>query len=251
MTQTDITALARLMPLPPLTVEGCEALRFFGDRSNTKLMKLLRSGRLAASPDRAWSADRAALAAFYGCEKPDHFMATRPFNWFHASELQVTKGLATLLDEPGSQRLARIAAFLSVLPLPTGRNWSEKLHWAEIEAEARAGRARIDLLIRARGPDGLVGAVIEAKFEHHAAGNPFADYESAAAQLDLDRRNCAFLILAPQQTRSMVSLLEDSGNPWNFISWHRLFLALAKIESPQWDSEDFKRFRKTVFLRSI
>jgi hypothetical protein len=105
----------------------------------------------------------------------------------------------------------------------------------------------VDILIVATGEGRKVGAVIEAKFEHDLR-NPLKQYERTAAELGLDERNCRFLVLGLRNDLAMRRKLKREP-PWQFMSWRRLFSDLEREMRSEYDDDEYRRFRRTLFDR--
>lgn len=236
---------------------AAEGLSRYGARTTQAFRHLMKPMVRHAIPQRDWSADREALAAFQGWHDEGHCLDVTGHDWLWILERQATEGLAYYLAwSTKDVRLARCLAFLRALEPPPGTDWPDRLDEAQVIAEKPArGRGRkisagrIDLLMSATAGEQVYGAVIEAKFGHDLGSNPLPAYHATAARLGLHAGNCRFVVLAIATDRTIQGRLKR--NPaWIFYSWRRLLQNLERELPQQFDDENFKRFRRTLLDRS-
>lgn len=191
-----------------------------------------------------------AISRHFGLGNIQHSLHAEPLEWLRLGETQATRGLKHFLSS-GDGR-----AYLFLEALAPTLGWPSDLSDISIEAETRAGRGRIDLLIRGRSQGITWGAVIEAKFEHSLKGNPLGDYMRYGTKLGIRlatgtpfERTGTLIVLgkrACRQTRKRLARNEH----WRFVNWRevlRRFDARLAEETPD---EDFRRFRRTLWKRS-
>jgi hypothetical protein len=202
-----------------------------------------------------WRQDIEQVRRFSGLEHENHCLHTRALEWLWPLERQATEGLAYFLQGSDlATKLRRVRAFLNALA-PPACGWPHALESAVIYAEhptkrgRAAGAGRMDILVVATGEGRKVGAVIEAKFEHDLR-NPLKQYERTAAELGLDERNCRFLVLGVRNDLPMRRKLQRE-RPWQFISWRRLLSDLEGQMRSEYDDDEYRRFRRTLFDRIL
>jgi hypothetical protein len=250
--------LKDLLRLPgPSFEDGRDELRQLGGYSVRSLRELLAENFLGASITSSWNNDRCSIETFFGCATAGHSLSSQPYGWLHPLERQVTEGIAHFLNEGAArQRRGRTLSFLRALDPPAGRSWPNELtHSLVIAEEVASGDdlsdGRIDLLVSASDSEGKrVGAVIEAKLEAKLGGNPLATYEHQAKSFGLSVRNSSFLVIGTRTDATVRNQLARAP-AWRFQSWRRLLLGLDRELPPEFDDDEFKRFRSTLFRRCL
>lgn len=191
-----------------------------------------------------------AIADHFGLPSGHHCFNVQPWDWLRLSETQATKGLQHFLNR-GDER---IRSFLQAL-VPT-IDWPSDLYDLSIEAETRAGRGRIDLLIFGQSLGRTWGVVIEAKFEHSLKGNPLGDYRRHGTKLKMalttdgsGKPTGALIVLGKRLCRQTRKKISRNGQ-WRFVHWHEVLRRFdANLNEPTID-EDFRRFRRTLWERA-
>jgi len=191
-----------------------------------------------------------AISRHFGLSNEQHSLHVEPLGWLRLGETMATKGLQHFLSS--SDKCARI--FLKALAPEV--DWPSDLARISVEAETRAGRGRIDLLIHGRSQGTTWGAVIEAKFEHSIKGNPLPDYMRQGTKMGMRfvtsipaERTGALVILGKRACRQTSRRLTRNEH-WRFVHWRevlRRFDAALSVETPD---EDFRRFRRTLWERT-
>jgi hypothetical protein len=191
-----------------------------------------------------------AISDHFGLPSEHHCFNVEPLAWLRLSETQATKGLRHFLNAGDG----RIRSFLQAL-VPT-IEWPSDLQGLNIEAETRAKRGRIDLLISGQAQGRTWGVVIEAKFEHSLKGNPLGDYRRHGTKLKIAfttdgvaGRTGALMVLGKRVCRQTRKKISRNGQ-WRFVHWHEVLRRFdAKLTEPTID-EDFRRFRRTLWERA-
>lgn len=191
-----------------------------------------------------------AISDHFGLVRGHHCFNVEALEWFRMSETQATKGLRHFL----AQDKERIQLFLHALA-PTIA-WPAAFEALTVDAEIRAGRGRIDLIVRGEAQGRSWGAVIEAKFEHSLKGNPLSEYRRHAAKLKMmpvgdgpEGRTAALIVLGKRitpQTRKRMS----RNAQWRFVHWREVLRRFEMGLTEPAADEDFRRFRRTLWERT-
>lgn len=191
-----------------------------------------------------------AISEHFGLSNEQHSLHVEPLEWLRLGETLATKGLQHFLASSDE----RTRLFLEALAPEV--DWPSDLAGISVDAETRAGRGRIDLLILGQSQGSTWGAVIEAKFEHSLKGNPLPDYMRHGSKKGirfsaniLTERTGVLIVLGKQYCRQTRKRL-IRNEQWRFVHWRevlRRFDAALVEERPD---EDFRRFRRTLWKRA-
>lgn len=218
-----------IIPLPP--------------SSGTVASKLIRRVPLPAADE-----SQASLQQVFGFGAHGHCFAATPHRWTNFHEPQVTGGFAHFLNQGGKAcRYERCRAFvyaaLAAASRPTG-------HLSLIgNAQAWAEENNIDLIVELRGAGGRFGAVVEAKFGHRLTQGQLPTAEKHVRARDWDLALSALIVLAPDAAK-VDSLLLAESPAWRPLSWWSFLHQFEANFDSRYDSDDFRRFRSTVWFRS-
>ena len=189
------------------------------------------------------------ISAHYGLKNVHHCFHVEPLRWLRLSETQATNALKLFLSSSDE----RVSLFLWALAPCV--HWPNDLRDFTVEAETRAGRGRIDLLISGKNDNGVWGAVIEAKFEHRLSANPLGDYRRHGARLQMRfgstmprDQTGVLIVLGKKRDRRTCKKLARNAH-WRFVHWHEVLRRFdAQLIEPELDV-DFQRFRRTLWDR--
>ena len=153
---------------------------------------------------------------YFGSGEKTHPFQLPGKHWLSLHEPQVTRAFANFLNQGDCQL---VLAFLRAL-VPE-KNWPTNLKNVAVRAEEPTKMGRIDILLKATAEGKPVGVVIEAKFGHHAKGNPFADYRTFALNkfFDNDEEHVEFIILGNAPCKSVQKVIAGRRSPWKFVTW--------------------------------
>lgn len=247
---------AALFPFPIALVTGArgdihiEALRDWGYRIGLAARDALSASDVIEQGVGKRTKHVQAISDHFGLPRNQHCFNVEPWGWLRLSETQATKGLQHFLNLGGE----RVTLFLRAL-VPT-IVWPSDLEDIVVQAETRAGRGRIDLLISGRAKGLTWGVVIEAKFEHSLKGNPLGDYKRHGAKLAMalatdgpGERTGALIVLGKRNCRQTRKKIARNAQ-WRFVHWREVLRRFdASLTEPTID-EDFRRFRRTLWERA-
>lgn len=192
-----------------------------------------------------------AVEAYFNFADPSHPFHAQPHAWLRLTEVQAVKGLADMLNQHGQEALS---AFLRALSPTTP--WPFNLKNLSAIVEVPVGNARIDLLVVGYSGEQRWGAVVEAKLEHDPSGNPlsrYADYGRRKFQIrspdGSDKVIAGALILLAKKRSPKINLRLDRNMGWTFVHWRALLTRLDREMSGLDVTEDFLRFRRTLWDR--
>ena len=194
----------------------------------------------------AWTRNAPALRRSFALHAHGA-LGAEPHRWAQFHEPQITRGFCHFLSTgPAEIRRRRSQAVVAAI-------WGERMP-SGFEAAASAASAedgRIDLAVLVTGVDGRrIGAVVEAKFKHRLTARQLQRYRQLAkARWQLAPEDRRLTVVMP--TLDAISRRFLKRNPeWRFLSWERLLVRVDNALDPSIDDEDFRRFRRTVWLRA-
>ena len=250
---------------PPCWVQGRDALcRFSGTLSGASaLARAIREHLLPLRQLRDWGQARQAMEVAFGFDHSHHFFHAAP-GWVASvnyTEPQTTKLIAQFLNsENHVTRARRIRALLIALggrPNEIGAVLGE----AQITAEAPVAgkRRRIDLLVEWQDGEGFDrGAVIEAKFGHDVTTGQLREYrvhlkdniEKQYRQTEHvgGPKPLLLFVVSPSYRKDDSAL--NRNKDWRWKSWRSLLLAYDRFLDPQYDDDEFRQFRRTLWERA-
>lgn len=193
-----------------------------------------------------WARNAPALRRAFGLHAHGA-LAAEPHRWAQFHEPQITRGFRHFLSTgPAEIQRRRAQAMVAAI-------WGDRMP-VGFEAEASTASAeegRIDLAVVLTGPDGRrIGAIVEAKFKHRLTARQLQRYrQRATARWQLAPEDRRLTVVMP--SLDAVSRRFLKRNPeWRFLSWERLLVRLDNALDAPIDDEDFRRFRRTVWLRA-
>lgn len=176
----------------------------------------------------------------------DNFMNERAHLWARFTEPQITNGIAYFLNEENT--LARCQAAFDACWFDTGSS-SPKIQSVELVV---AELGKIDLLVIGVCDDETrVALCIEAKFGHSITEGQLAKYKGKI----IDYHNIknpeamCLMIIAPKHRRDIAGSLQTGD--WRFMEWKKWLIHYDNALPYSSDNEDFRRFRKTIYQRTI
>lgn len=208
------------------------------------LKRFLANGLIDGSS--SWNRNLAALRRSFGLQ-PHGALAAAPHRWAHFHEPQITRGLCHFLSEgPAELQRRRVLAVVSAA-------WGERMP-TDFDAathEVRAEDGRIDLTAILTSTDGRrIGVAIEAKFGHRLTPRQLQRYRRlASTRLQLAPEDRALLVVMPSLDPASRRFLRRNRE-WRFLSWGRLLVRIDNAMESSMDDEDFRRFRRTIWLRA-
>lgn len=222
----------------------------YGARLGNVARAAVRDGRLSALPQPSWEAGRTALRRVFGLHDR-HFFNVAGHEWLSLTETQTTGGLAHFLDAlPAERRRERVAALFAASGSPID---AEHIVDARVIREYPISGGRLDILAWAKevgGPTHLL--VIEGKYEYDLSHNQLRRYERALPGIIANEE-----LVAPTLTLRVVGNIlrgrtrKQLGRQkqWRFLSWKDLMLQLDGYLPAGADTDDFRRFRRTLWDR--
>ncbi len=226
-----------------------KAIRQLGDRIAKQSQRAIASRALRAWSPPSFTNGREMMMDQFGLHDENHFLHARPIEWASFLEAQITKGFEYFLNEDNKEgRRRRISAFLQtfgVADFDENRN-------CQIEAEANAGgKRRIDLQILWESTEHQKnGLVIEAKFGHKITAGQLKNYEDyMLSQLQIPQQNLHLFVLSPGSSDQYSYVVAEMDN-WKEINWFRFLILYENFLPQSADSEEFRRFPRTVWHRS-
>lgn len=209
----------------------------------------IASGDMLMWPKPSLPEGRSSIMDQFGLHDENHFLHARPFEWANFHESQITKGFEYFLNEDNKEgHRRRISAFLQTFGIA---DFDEKQN-CQIETEAHAGeRRRIDLQILWERPEHNKNAlIIEAKFGHEITAGQLDSYEDhMLEELQICQQNLHLFVLSPGSIQKHSDAVAATDN-WKEITWFRFLISYEKFLPHSADSEEFRRFRRTVWRRS-
>lgn len=202
-------------------------------------------------PPPAWN--REALTRLFGLDRASHCFHTAPHVWAGFHEPQITRGFAHFLNEGCSaQRLARAIALVKAALSCAGKDPTSVDEVGSVAAYTAAEENRTDLLVELRGAGQKIGASIEAKFNHRLTRRQLPKAKRYALDVrGWNDKKSAFLVVAPGRASPGDAILRNYRNAeWRATDWASLILAIETFTDAQWDGEDYRRFRRTVWHRA-
>ena len=191
-----------------------------------------------------------AISRHFGLANVQHSLHVDPLRWLRLGETLATNGLQHFLASSNG----RARLFLKALAPEI--DWPPDLARISVDAETRAGRGRIDLLILGWSQETAWGAVIEAKFEHSIKSNPLPDYMRHGTKMGLRfaadipaERTGALIVLGKRVCRQTSKRLTRNQN-WRFVHWREVLRRFDASLKEKTSDEDFRRFRRTLWDRS-
>jgi len=249
-------------PIPPPLFDG-DAARWSARRIGSGLIDAARlvAGRF---PPPHPVVVGALACGFFGPDGDGHALRYPPlYIGFTPHEPQITKALAHFLNGEGDAetRVNRVRSFIAALFAVTGRSAPPPLdldsldRGVTVETEERfqprkrATRRRdrrIDLLVRWTGRDGKArGALVEAKFGHHATKDQLPAMRAHAIERFDDLDHAALFVVAAQSDR-----LAERNRDWTRVRWEALSRRWeAALSETGDDDTDFARFRASLWRR--
>lgn len=202
-------------------------------------------------PPPEWN--REALTRLFGLDRASHSFHAAPHVWAGFHEPQIARGFAHFLNEGClAQRLARATALVKAALFCAGKDSTSVDEVGLIAAYAAAEENRTDLLVELRGAGHKIGALIEAKFNHRLTRRQLPKamkYVRDKREWILD--DSALLVVAPGRANPGDAILRNYRNAeWRATDWASLILAIESFTDAQWDSTDYRRFRRTVWHRA-
>jgi hypothetical protein len=195
----------------------------------------------------AWSRRALDLAHHFGTGVPVSCLASQAHEWARFLEPQITKGFAHfLMSGDLGQRRARCLAFVRAALACQG-NRELPPTFAPTSVEAIAEEERIDLLVQLEEPSGTFGAVIEAKFGHRLTNQLQKAEEQVLRVRKWRKGQSAFLVLSREPISASHTHMRES---WHSASWWTFLRHLDRVTTESSDCEDYRRFRRTVWLQA-
>lgn len=202
-------------------------------------------------PPPEWN--REALTRLFGLARASHCFHAAPHVWAGFHEPQITRGFAHFLNEGSSaQRLARAIALVKAALSCAGKDPALADNFDANTAYTAAEENRTDLLVELRGAGRKIGASVEAKFNHRLTRRQLPK----AMKYVRDERGwtlggSALLVVTPGRANPRDAILRNYRNAeWRATDWASLILAIETFTDAQWDGEDYRRFRRTVWHRA-
>jgi hypothetical protein len=243
----DFATLNRL----PVTAFDAAALSWSIRFSGDAIQSALDADQLFRAPPPIWAEAREDLSAYFALGKPSHALRLSPHVWADFHEPQITSGFVHFVTS-GPHKADRIIALLRAAGFSESDLATAEITGTAAQAEARTDTGeRIDILAYAQTPRGRYGVIIEAKFGHSLSKKQLRVYEVAASELHRlgTRRRRRLIVVAPKYSSKISRPLQ--GDPeWRFVSWERLLVRYEAALEAAADSEDFARFRRTIWHRS-
>ncbi len=213
-----------------------------------------RQGAFASSAMPDWPVasfieGRRNIVKLFGLENKGHFFHARPVDWVSFHEPQITGGFAHFLNEDNEHANGeRVRALLESFGV---RQFGEQPNF-RIEAEAQTkDRMRIDLqIIWSRCKNTQEALIVEAKFGHSLTSKQLTSYQKyGLEELKLKQQNLHLFVLTPGSTDQHRNTVLQNKH-WREISWFGLLISYERFLPRAADSNDFRRFRRTVWHRA-
>jgi hypothetical protein len=194
----------------------------------------------------------ASLVRFWNLEHQSHafYADIKPVDWLNLTERQATKALAGFLEEGGKDR---VHAFLRALSpkVMDGLPGLEAIEKFQVHAELDG----IDLLVVMDANNKRWGALVEAKFDHHAKSNPLAKYQKTAEEVcnmdfSKDELGRAKAVLCLVGLRKSALLAGRDAAEWDFIHWQGLLRRFEQELSAHEADDRFRLFRRILWERT-
>lgn len=224
-------------------------IRQLGSEIIRKTQGAIASETMLIWPKPSFPDGRSSIMDQFGLNNKNHFFYARPIEWASFLETQITKGFEYFLNEDNKEgHRRRISAFLQTFGIT---DFDEKQN-CQIEAEANAGeKRRIDLQILWESTEHQKnGLVIEAKFGHKIPDDQLKKYEEhMLSKLRIPQQNLHLFVLSPGSIEQHSYAVAAMDN-WKEINWFRFLISYEDFLPQSADSEEFRRFRRTVWHRS-
>lgn len=175
-----------------------------------------------------------------------------PTAWLRVTETQITRPLASFINEGAPQRAL---AFLRALPC-TGVELPVSFDSGNASAEVPADGGRVDLLVTGRSGGRTYGAAVEVKIDH-SLHNPLGSYARVAEKEGLAipgrsklRATGALVVLGRHPSEAIRKRLSRNRG-WRFVHWSGFLRRFERELAHATDDDDFRAFRRMVWDRFI
>lgn len=212
-----------------------------------------------------WSSETIHKA--WGIKPSAHALYGSPLDWgFDLTEPQITRALSHFLSPEnfGDRGTARAIAFLTALCKVGGNEQlAERLEKLGPDVRLtvvpehtvpgdKKRKGAIDLLFRLHDQDERIAIVVELKLGHVVTAGQLPNYRNYiihSENYDLDKSG--FFVVGQKYT-SKDRKADSRNKDWTFVRWAGLFRRFEinlSLGCPDDDDEEFRRFRRTAWLR--
>ncbi len=246
-------SLAECLVLSRVTVRSFDAsaLRWAASFTGNAVQSALDAEEIFKVRVPLWAEARKALENHFALGKVSHCLSVLPHVWADFHEPQITFGFVHFLTI-GMHQNERVLAFLRATGFSENDLQLSQVVRTGAIAEARTGDGeRIDILAFADTGRARYGVVVEAKFDAHLLEKQLRVYQKAAKdiyRLGSSKRR-RLVVVAPKFGRKIGPPLQKYPE-WQFVTWERLLIRFEAWLPPEYDCEEFLRFRRTIWHRA-
>lgn len=242
------TAHWEAIPRWPILPFEASVLSLVAGARDTAFNALLE--RDFVSPD-IWSNGIVAISRLFGLSRESHCFEAVPHTWANFLEPQVTKGFVHFLQQaPLRGRIDRCLAFARAACLAAYGTDELLENIRPYRASALPEEGRSDILIELHTDDGIYGVVIEAKIGAALSDDQLEKYRlQALERTGWCPSRSIFLVVLSSRSAQDHRVLADNPE-WSHLCWWDFLRLVESKLDPVSDSDEYRRFRRTVWRQT-